>query len=59
MVDTHAQGIDPFKATSWYPAAVLTVLYMLFVKLGPKAMASRSAEFDVKPLMLIYNLYQV
>jgi hypothetical protein len=58
MRATRLAGIDPFKATAMYPAAVGTVLYLAALCLGKRAMATRQ-PYNCKNCMFVYNLYQV
>ena len=57
MQASNLQGSDPFKQTSWIPAAVASVLYLLFVHFGRKFMASRK-PYELKDCMFTYNVYQ-
>lgn len=48
---------DPVKDVWWIGPIFFTVVYLIFVYLGPKWMANRK-EFQIKPYIFTYNLYQ-
>jgi hypothetical protein len=58
MRDTLLGGTDPFKATSWLPALVGSIVYLSIVLLTRQALKDRKS-YDCKRYMLIYNAYQV
>lgn len=48
---------DPFKQVWWSGPICFSVLYLLVIYFGKKYMATR-AEFQIKPYIFTYNLYQ-